>query len=163
MYIYIYIYILCIPDIRELSGPENRSLISGFCIFCLDNTGSNLGPEKICLISGLHNIYIYIYIYISIYTFLCLLSASHCFSSLFGLSLCLDVRLLVSFRMSRSKWSRKCLIFTQALSTVSLIVLIGTIGFGLLAWVLFILEIFLFYFIMYICLIQLGCLLCFVY
>ena len=42
----------CNPDIRELSGPENTSLISRFGLFCLGNTGSNLGPEKISLISG---------------------------------------------------------------------------------------------------------------
>ena len=42
----------CNPDIRELSGPETKSLISGFGIFCLGNTGSNLGPEKTPLVSG---------------------------------------------------------------------------------------------------------------
>ena len=45
-------HIQCKPDIRELSGPENKSLISEFGLFCLGNTGSNLGPEKITLISG---------------------------------------------------------------------------------------------------------------
>ena len=33
IYIYIYIYIQCNPDIRELSGPENKSLISEFVIY----------------------------------------------------------------------------------------------------------------------------------
>ena len=47
-------HVQCNPDIRELSGPENKPLISGFGLFCLGNTGSNLGPEKISLISGLH-------------------------------------------------------------------------------------------------------------
>ena len=37
----------CNPDIRQLPGPEKKSLISGFGLFCLGNTGSNLGPEKI--------------------------------------------------------------------------------------------------------------------
>ena len=37
--------IQCNPDIRELSGPEN-SIISGFGLFCLGNTGSNLGQIK---------------------------------------------------------------------------------------------------------------------
>ena len=41
----------CNPDIRELLGPENKYLISGFGLFCLGNTGSNFGPEKISLIS----------------------------------------------------------------------------------------------------------------
>ena len=43
--------IQCNPDIRELSGPE-KYLISGFGLFCLSNTGSNLGPKIISLISG---------------------------------------------------------------------------------------------------------------
>ena len=34
-----------------MSAPENKSLISWFGLFCLGNTGSNLGPEKISLIS----------------------------------------------------------------------------------------------------------------
>ena len=38
---------------RELSGPEKRSLLSGFGLFCLGNTGSNLGPEKYILYPGL--------------------------------------------------------------------------------------------------------------
>ena len=38
--------IQCNPDIRELSGPEKSSLTSGFGLFCLGKTGSNLGPEK---------------------------------------------------------------------------------------------------------------------
>ena len=38
--------IQCNPDIRELSGPETKYLISGFGLFCLRNTGSNLEPEK---------------------------------------------------------------------------------------------------------------------
>ena len=46
--------IQCNSDIRELSGPEKKSLISGFGLFCLGNTGSNLGPHTISLISGLH-------------------------------------------------------------------------------------------------------------
>ena len=45
----------CNPDIRELSWPENKSLISRFGLCCLGNTGSNLEPEKISLISGLHS------------------------------------------------------------------------------------------------------------
>ena len=45
-------FIQCNPNIRELSGPDIKSLISGFGLFCLANTGSNLGPEKISLISG---------------------------------------------------------------------------------------------------------------
>ena len=36
----------CKPDITELSGPENKSLISWFGLFCLGKTGSNLGPAK---------------------------------------------------------------------------------------------------------------------
>ena len=36
---------------RELLGPASKSLISGFGLFCLGNTGSNLGPETISLIS----------------------------------------------------------------------------------------------------------------
>ena len=44
----------CSLDIRELSGPGNKSLISGFGLFCLDNTGCNLGSETTSLISGLH-------------------------------------------------------------------------------------------------------------
>ena len=36
----------CNPDIRELSGPENKYLISGFGLFYLGNTGCNLGPDK---------------------------------------------------------------------------------------------------------------------
>ena len=44
--------IQCNPDIGELSGPQNKSLISGFDLFCLGNTGSNLGPDKTYLISG---------------------------------------------------------------------------------------------------------------
>ena len=43
----------CIPDIRELSGPEKKSLISGFVYFIYINTGSNLGPEKFLLYQGL--------------------------------------------------------------------------------------------------------------
>ena len=35
-----------------MSRPEKKYLISGFGLFCLGNTGSNLGPEKISLISG---------------------------------------------------------------------------------------------------------------
>ena len=31
--IYIYIYIQCNPNIRELSGPEKKYLISGFRLF----------------------------------------------------------------------------------------------------------------------------------
>ena len=38
------------PDIRELLGPEKKSLISGFGLFWLGNKGSNLGPEKISYI-----------------------------------------------------------------------------------------------------------------
>ena len=34
-----------------MSGPENKSLISGFGLFCLGNTVSNLGLYKISLIS----------------------------------------------------------------------------------------------------------------
>ena len=41
--------IQCNPDIRELSGPYTKSLISRFGLFCLGNTGSNLGPEKTSL------------------------------------------------------------------------------------------------------------------
>ena len=41
----------CNSDIRELSEPENKSLISSFGQFCFGNTGSNLGPEKITFIS----------------------------------------------------------------------------------------------------------------
>ena len=44
--------IQCNTDIRELSGPEKKSLVSGFSLFCLGNTGSNLGLERIALISG---------------------------------------------------------------------------------------------------------------
>ena len=44
--------IQCNPNIRELSGPENKYLISGFGLFGLGNTGSNLEPDKIALISG---------------------------------------------------------------------------------------------------------------
>ena len=40
----------CNPDIRELSRPENKSLIFG--LFCFGNPGSNLEPEKMSLISG---------------------------------------------------------------------------------------------------------------
>ena len=29
----------CNPDIRVLSGPENKSLISGFCLLCLGKYG----------------------------------------------------------------------------------------------------------------------------
>ena len=39
-------------DIRELSRPEKKYLISGFGLFCLGNTGSNLGLEKISYISA---------------------------------------------------------------------------------------------------------------
>ena len=46
----ILIQIQCNPDIRELSEPENKSLISG--LFCLGNTGCNFGQDKIFLISG---------------------------------------------------------------------------------------------------------------
>ena len=56
-YIYIYIYIYCNPDIRELSGPDGTSLISGFGLFCLGNTGSNLRPEKTSLISRFPCVY----------------------------------------------------------------------------------------------------------
>ena len=42
------------PDIREWSGPEDKSLIFGFGLFYLGNKGSNLGSEKISLISRLH-------------------------------------------------------------------------------------------------------------
>ena len=45
------------PDIRELSGPDTKSLQSGFGLFCLSSTVSNLEPEKIYLISGLHCIW----------------------------------------------------------------------------------------------------------
>ena len=62
------LYIQCNPDIRELSGPWNKSLISGLGLFCLGNTGPNLGPIEnlsyiqVSLISGsliteLHCIY----------------------------------------------------------------------------------------------------------
>ena len=46
-------HIQCNPNIRELSGPDNKSLISGFGLFCLGNTGSNLGPGEILLYQGL--------------------------------------------------------------------------------------------------------------
>ena len=42
------------PDIRELSGPDKKSLISVFGLFCLGNTGSNLGPEKKSLLYPSH-------------------------------------------------------------------------------------------------------------
>ena len=44
--------IQCNSDIRELSGHDNKSLISGFGLFCLGNTGSNFEPSKSYLISG---------------------------------------------------------------------------------------------------------------
>ena len=54
--------IQCNPDIKELFWEQvsyiRVYLISGFHIFCLGNTGSNLGPEKISLISGFHCIFI---------------------------------------------------------------------------------------------------------
>ena len=46
------VYVQCNPDITEFSEPEDKALISGFGLFCLGNTGSDLGPEKIYLISG---------------------------------------------------------------------------------------------------------------
>ena len=79
IYIYIYIYIQWNSDIRELLGLDNKSLISGFGLFSLGNTGSNLGPEKISLISkfilyhGLfypgYSVCIYIYIYLVSYPY----------------------------------------------------------------------------------------------
>ena len=64
--IYIYIYIQCNPDIRELSGHENKYLISGFGLFCLGNTGSNLGPDKSLLYQSFS--YIRVRLYIVIHT-----------------------------------------------------------------------------------------------
>ena len=65
IYIYIYIYIYthtqCNPDIREISELENKYLISGFGLFCLGNTGFNLGLEKISLISRLYIVVIFIF------------------------------------------------------------------------------------------------------
>ena len=43
---YIFFYMQCNPDIRELSGQVSKSLISGLCLFCFGNAGSNLGPDK---------------------------------------------------------------------------------------------------------------------
>ena len=40
------------PNVRELSVLDNKSLISGFGLFCLGNTDSDLGQKKISLISG---------------------------------------------------------------------------------------------------------------
>ena len=42
----------CNTDIRDLSGPEKKYLISGFGLFFLGNTGSKLRPDKIYLIHG---------------------------------------------------------------------------------------------------------------
>ena len=57
-------------NIRELSGPEKKSLIyevsliSGFGLFIYINTGSNLGHTKYILYPGLlytgYTVYIYI-------------------------------------------------------------------------------------------------------
>ena len=50
--IYVSLRIQCNPDIRDISGHRRkRSLISGFVLFCLGNTGSNLGPDRTSLIS----------------------------------------------------------------------------------------------------------------
>ena len=46
------LYLQCNPYIRELSELEKRSLISGFGLFGLGNTGSNLRPDKFSLIPG---------------------------------------------------------------------------------------------------------------
>ena len=43
---------ICNPDISGLSGSEKKYLISGFGLFIFGNTGSNLGPDNIYLISG---------------------------------------------------------------------------------------------------------------
>ena len=57
------------PDIREVSGPENKYLISGFGLFCLGNTGSNLGPYKSLLYPGIlyqgYTVYVNAYINVS--------------------------------------------------------------------------------------------------
>ena len=49
--------------------------------------------------------------------------------------------LLVSFRMSWSKWLRNCPIFTQAVSAMSLVVLMKTIVFLFFWWVIYICRI----------------------
>ena len=43
-YQYIDTNIQCNPDIRVLSGSENKSLITVFGLFCFGNIGSNLRP-----------------------------------------------------------------------------------------------------------------------
>ena len=49
--------------------------------------------------------------------------------------------LLVSFCIWGSKWGRKCSIFTQALSTITLVILRETIVFFLIIWCEFLLDI----------------------